>query len=282
MTGMDVAKARIAEIGRQMSPDIMEEMRTLFRPLLRPIDPSVRIVRDLAYGEDARHRLNLFIPDDAAGAPVVIFVHGGGFVTGDKGDASDGFYDNVGLWAARSGCVGVTINYRLAPAHGWPAGRDDTAAAVRWIAENIGGHGGNSGRVFLMGHSAGAAHVAAAVGQAETAALLAGCICLSGLYDMSIAPVNPAYFGEPELHAQRSPLEGLAAAPLPLFCAVAEYDPPVIQKHSVSLWRARLDRTSNLPRIFQISGQNHFSATYHLNTADEALGDAITGFIASI
>ncbi|WP_313802442.1 alpha/beta hydrolase [Sphingobium sp.] len=278
---MDEAKARIGEIGARISPDIMLEMRALFAQLLPPADPAIRVTHDLAYGKHERHRLNLCAPAGITGAPVLIFVHGGGFVAGDKDEAPGAFYDNVGTWAARRGMVGMTVNYRLAPDHAWPAGRDDVAAAVRWASESIGPYGGDPSRLFLMGHSAGAAHVAAAVGEAGTAASLAGCICLSGIYDLSIAPVNPAYFGEPELHAPRSPLEGLASAPIPLLTAVAEHDPPFIQRHTASLWLARLAARETLPMIFQLRGHNHFSGAFHIGSEDDAFGLAISDFVAA-
>ena len=58
----------------------------------------------------------------AASRPVLVFVHGGGFTGGNKSTPGSPFYDNVPLWAARNGLVGVNITYRLAPQHPWPAG----------------------------------------------------------------------------------------------------------------------------------------------------------------
>ena len=56
--------------------------------------------------------------------------------------------------------VGVTMTYRLAPQHQWPAGAQDVGQAVAWVAQNIGEYGGDPSRVVLAGHSAGATHVA--------------------------------------------------------------------------------------------------------------------------
>ena len=106
--------------------------------------------------------------------------------------------------------IGVNATYRLAPAHRWPAGSDDVAAVVRWVREHIGEYGGDPERIFLMGQSAGAAHVAAYV--ARGGVPLAGALLLSGLYDPAVfepSPLNAAYYGDdPALFATQSSLEG--------------------------------------------------------------------------
>ena len=79
---------------------------------------GVTITRDVAYGSHPRHRLDVFHPAGAAdrknAAPVVIFMHGGAFVRGDK-RASSEVYDNLLIWFAHHGYVGVNIEFRLAP-----------------------------------------------------------------------------------------------------------------------------------------------------------------------
>ena len=89
-----------------------------------------------------------------------MFVHGGGFVGGDKHVPGTPMYDHIGAWAVRNGWVGVTITYRLAPEHTWPAGAQDVAAAVQWVRDNIASYGGDPSRIVLAGHSAGSVHVA--------------------------------------------------------------------------------------------------------------------------
>ena len=74
-----------------------------------------------------------------------------GFNRGNKNTAGSPFNDNVPLWAARNGMVGVNMTYRLAPQSTWPSGPQDTAAAVSWVRANIASYGGDPSRVFLMG-----------------------------------------------------------------------------------------------------------------------------------
>jgi triacylglycerol lipase len=120
---------------------------------------GVKVARP-KYRPDERNALTCS-PRGASGArPVLIFVHGGGFVRGSKRAPGSPFYDNIMLWAVKNGMVGVNMTYRLAPAHPWPAGQEDIRDAIRWVGANIASHGGDPNRVYLMGHSAGASHVA--------------------------------------------------------------------------------------------------------------------------
>jgi triacylglycerol lipase len=89
-----------------------------------------------------------------------MFLHGGGFVTGDKGCRGEPLYDNFGGFAVESGFVGVTINYRLAPVVMHPSGAEDVLRAVNFLVGQVAQYGGDPERIVLMGHAAGAAHVA--------------------------------------------------------------------------------------------------------------------------
>ena len=158
------------EIGRRLmaleaavGPSVLNATRDLLAPLHRRAPyPGVKVARDLSYGPDARNRLDVFAPEQPGGGrrPVLLFVHGGGFTGGDKSQPDSPFYDNIGAWAVENGMVGATMTYRLAPQHQWPAAAEDVARAVAWVGATIADHGGDPARVFLMGHSAGAAHAA--------------------------------------------------------------------------------------------------------------------------
>jgi triacylglycerol lipase len=151
---------------------------------------------------------------------VLVFVHGGAFVGGNRrtGPGSP-FYDNVMLWAVQHGMVGVNMTYRLAPQNPWPAGPEDIGLALRWVQRNIEARGGDPARVFLLGHSAGASHVAAYVAKPELpgsgALRLAGAMLLSGVYRITpdlVAqmPTYAGYFGpDAGKYAERSSLDGL-------------------------------------------------------------------------
>lgn len=117
---------------------------------------SQALERDLAYGPDPSQRLDLSIPA-AKGFPTVIFVHGGSLTSGDKADED---YGNVCAPFPVAGMACANVNYRLAPAHPWPAQAEDVAAAVAWVRSKIGERGGDPQKLFLLGHSSGATLVA--------------------------------------------------------------------------------------------------------------------------
>src|ERR1700694_5745944 len=158
----DIA-GKLLELGRVIDPP---KTAPLYAPLQEK-EPyqGVKIERDVKYGPADRNLLDIFFPDTASSArPVLIYVHGGGFVAGNKrGPNGSPFYDNIMLWAVKNGFVGVNVTYRLAPLAVWPAGAEDLAAVVRWVSDNVVARGGDPARVFLMGHSAGAVHVASYV-----------------------------------------------------------------------------------------------------------------------
>ncbi len=103
----------------------------------------------------------------AAPAPVVIWVHGGAWAIGDKGNA---MADKVALWNG-AGYAVVSVNYRLSPETGeldpgrvrHPLHAQDVATAIAWVHDHIAEHGGDPGRIALLGHSAGA-HLVALLG----------------------------------------------------------------------------------------------------------------------
>jgi acetyl esterase/lipase len=101
--------------------------------------------------------LDVHAPASACGAPVVVWVHGGGYQTGDKANQ---MADKVRLFNGH-GWVLVSVNYRLTKpgdptSAQYPDHFHDVAAAVAWVHRNIAGYGGDPARVALLGHSAGA------------------------------------------------------------------------------------------------------------------------------
>lgn len=235
-------KRQIREMGAVITPAMFADTAAIMAPdALRP-DSNVLIERDLSYGPHERHRLDIFRPSNAAtGSPVVVYVHGGGFVQGDKGSFGGPFYDNIGAWAVQAGAIGVTMNYRLAPQNPWPAGAEDIAAALDLLQVEVAARGGDPASIFLMGQSAGAAHVASFVAMPalRRGLPIAGAIMLSGLYDLATFPHGPmeaAYYGTDAAgFAAKSSLGGLLESPVPCLFSIAEYDPEKFQQQAVLL-----------------------------------------------
>src|SRR5215475_1893169 len=121
-------REKLRAIGTAITPESITGSAALVAPLHARIDNSdVKVTRDLRYGPADRNRLDVFEPaaEPSAKRPVLVFVHGGGFIMGDKTAPNTPFYDNIGFWAVHNGMVGVNITYRLAPEHKWPTGSDD-------------------------------------------------------------------------------------------------------------------------------------------------------------
>ncbi len=125
-----------------------------FLVLLVAVEARAQDVRrDVPYGEAAQKGqvLDVYSPAGAKDLPVVFWIHGGGWQTGDKKDVQlkpQVFNDK--------GFVFVSVNYRLLPEVDMGTIVRDVARAVHWVHDNIARHGGDPDRLFVMGHSAGA------------------------------------------------------------------------------------------------------------------------------
>jgi acetyl esterase len=268
--------------------------QSLYAPLLEAQRrDGVGCERDLAYGPDAWHRLDVYRPLQArAPLPVLVFLHGGGFIRGDKSAR-----ENVGQYFARQGFVVVVPNYRLAPAHCWPAGAEDVAAAWQWVQESVAAYGGDPARSFLGGESAGAAHVAAAalVRRFHPRAGLrpAGVMLVSGVYNARLEFMarrqfgietpdlrNDAYFGaDPDRLAAKSTVELIDAPAVPMLITFAELDLLQMQVQAGELFARLLTRHGFDPSLRVIAAHNHLTQVYAVNTGDETLSSALLEFM---
>jgi acetyl esterase/lipase len=111
------------------------------------------VKRNIPYAEPAHERqvLDVYSPRDAKDLPVVFWIHGGGWQTGDKTSVQikpKAFVDK--------GFVFVSTNYRLLPSVDMGTIVRDIAKSIRWVHEHIAENGGDPKRLFVMGHSAGA------------------------------------------------------------------------------------------------------------------------------
>ncbi len=133
-----------------------------------PLAPTARIENRVAVDAHTAVPVRLYWPlaPAAARPPVLLHIHGGGWVLGG-GEA----YERVArAYAQASGCLVVDVDYRLAPEHRHPAALDDCLAALDWIAREADDLGADAGRIFVTGDSAGG-HLAALVAQRTTVPL---------------------------------------------------------------------------------------------------------------
>jgi len=276
---------RIRALGNELTPAVIGATFELYAPLLKaaPKD-GVVVTKDEKYGPAERHRLDIYQPEKkgANPPPILLFVHGGGFVTGDKSE-----FENLGTYFARRGILAITMNYRFAPKSQWPSGGEDVALALAWIRENGQKHGGDVNKVFLMGASAGAANVATYVFfenlQLKGGDGVAGAILCSGpTYDTSrLDPkMDTVYYGTDESkYPSMSVINHMKGREIPLFIVVAELDPPSIHYQNRALIDALYERDKALPIVKLLIGHNHISEMSHFNTKDESLGPDIIEFM---
>jgi acetyl esterase len=134
-------------------------IRTNFAP-----DPVGDVWDEVIEGPGGGLRLRLYRPRRDVVLPVLLFFHGGGWTVGNL-DTHDPHCRRLAL---RAECLVVSVEYRLAPEHRFPAAVDDCLAAARWVAAGIARHGGDPRRVAVAGDSSGGT-LAAVVSQHEAA-----------------------------------------------------------------------------------------------------------------
>ena len=288
-------QATLDRIGPVFQSDIGKNIPATiaaFQSLLKaaPKD-GVTVIRNEAYGEDPRQVLDVYQPTPRNNAPIVIFVHGGAYVRGDK-DAAGEAYGNIATWFARQGMLGINATYRLAPAAKWPEAARDVGSMVAWAKANAARYGGDPNRILLVGHSAGATHIAGYVFdkslQPATGPGVVGAVLISGRYRLQYNPADPngrnmqAYFGEDESqYAARSPInhirDGVRA---PVFVVVTEYENPGLDVSGSELFSALCQRDGTCPRFVRLNRHNHLSEVLAFNTPDDFLGREILDFLA--
>lgn len=172
----------------------------------------------LAYGSNPRDKVDVYEPAPSAavarpadGYPVVVFFYGGSWTSGSRSD-----YRFVGEALAAQGFVAVLADYRLYPEVGYPDFLVDCAAAVGWAHREAARFGGNPGRLFVMGHSAGGYNAAMLAldprwlrAEGLAPADLAGFIGLAGPYDFlpSDIPDVQKVFHAPDYPPGAQPIE---------------------------------------------------------------------------
>lgn len=218
--------------------------------LLAGGDHAIRLARTAQFGDDPAQSLQVFLPTDRAhnpavtgrALPIVVFIHGGGWVSGHAPD-----YRFIARTLAPTGYAVVLAGYRLQSDGRYPAMLQDGAAAVRWLSEHAAELGGDPGRIVLMGHSAGA-YNAVMLGLdrrwQDLAGVPAGAVCgvigLAGPYDF--LPLDDAStigaFGHVEHLPETQPIHHVRGDAPPMLLLHGNADQRVRVRHSLALARA--------------------------------------------
>ena len=226
-----------------------------------------RCALDLAYGEDERQKLDVYMPDAAhpelveGSVPVLLFFHGGYWVIGHK--------DLMGFMAPAitpAPALLVSVGYRMAPGAKYPQQVDDCRAALRWAYDHIADYGGDPARIYVSGHSAGG-HLAALITlQRERLAdfglprdVIKGCFPVSGVFDVTETPPDrrEAFLKSDDDAREASPIYNTEGNATPFLLEIGSNDfDNLREQHSRMLAALRSER-GYLEEMVR-EGHNHF------------------------
>ena len=278
-------RAAVAALGAQFNPAVLMATRDIYRPHIPAAGSGgVRCISDVAWGDHARHTLDVYQPAQAKSAPVLVFMHGGGFVAGSKRE-DETFHRNVGEYFARHGFVTLITNYRLAPDHPWPAGAQDLGQVLAWARDHVSEFGGRGDCIQVLGQSAGASHVASWLFDPQVRrghdVIVRGAALMSGVY-RPVAPLPPplqSYWGaDPALHASRAPITHVKPGHPPLLLTVTELDPAWLGVHTFDLALALTQANGQSPRFAWFDGHNHVSTGQSLGSPQDDVGATLLSF----
>jgi Esterase/lipase len=198
--------------------------------------------RDTGIVYDHKHdlALDIYRPDGARRAPVIVFFYGGSWQDGSRSE-----YRFVGAELARQGFVTVIPDYRLFPQVRYPSFVEDCARAVAWTHAHVAEHGGDARRIVLLGHSAGAYNAAMLaldprfLRQAGgSRRWIRGMIGLGGPYDFLplTSPDLKQIFGPREQRPLTQPIHWVDGTNPPMLLIDSHADHTVLPKNTVNLY----------------------------------------------
>jgi acetyl esterase/lipase len=242
---------------------------------------NIEVQKDISYtdgdpADAAKHKLDLYLPANKKNFPVLMFVHGGSWKSGDKS-----LYPALGNRFAKLG-IGVAIpSYRLMPKNPHPAQIEDTAAAFAWVYKNIAQHGGDVSRIYIAGHSAGGHLVALLALDPRYLAkydipltAIKGVAALSGVYDVS----KIRGFENVPAEADPSPLGHVHPKAPPFLVSYCQWDYLALPLQARQ-FAAALKKSFDPVDLLYVPGQGHISEIIHIVNDDDVIAQAIIKLI---
>ncbi|MBM4004544.1 MAG: alpha/beta hydrolase [Planctomycetes bacterium] len=236
-------------------------------------------------GQDAdakKHKLNLYVPKGHKDYPVLFFIHGGAWTTGDRA-----MYGSVGQVFAKNGIGTVVISYRLSPKIQHPEHIRDVARAFAWTHKNIGKYGGKPDRIFVTGQSAGG-HLAALLAtnetylHAENLTLkdIKGVLPISGIYTFAPGRMKRVIGEGVEAATSASPIKHVHGKEPPFLILYAENDFPKCDLMSKDLCKVLHDQKV-AAEVKEIADRNHITIMlYSMLSEADPTTQAMLEFIA--
>lgn len=220
------------------------------------------IEADLRYGQDSRHKLDIYVPDTPDETlPVIVFLYGGNWQSGAKED-----YLFVGEAFASRGYVTAIPDYRLYPDVRFPTFIKDAAAALAWLRKRPGSPNTRGKPVYLVGHSAGA-YIASMLSLDEqwlagagdtTCDAIAATVGLAGPYDFLPLKSDTLkkIFGPVAKRARTQPINHVNGATPPMLLITGQDDRTVMPRNSINL-AARLLQNGGIAKALHYEDIGH-------------------------
>ncbi len=212
--------------------------------------------------------LDAFVPEGPGPFPTCILVHGGGFTKGDKTSFIKPLFEPLG----KAGFAWFTINYRLAPAHRWPACLDDVETAIHWVRSHAKEYKVDTTRIALIGESAGGHLVSMAGVRSQGGTGLAAVVPFYAPHDLefqadnrkSVGPGLAGLFGISEdlndgsrkILLGASPSQFVKAGPPPFLLIHGDKDDKVPYEQSLR-FQKKMKEAGNTCDLITIPGGSH-------------------------
>jgi len=231
--------------------------------------------------DSAKHKLDVYSPSGKSNSPVLFFIHGGAWKSGDRG-----LYPMLGNRFARAGFVTVVPSYRLAPKNPHPAQIEDVAAAFAWTVRHVGEFNGDTNRIYVAGHSAGG-HLAALLSLDDrqlapyhlSPKIIRGVLALSGVYNLTNGESLESVFGkDAQRRREASPLFQIKAGAPPFLVAYCQWDYLTLPAQARQFNRA-LRQAGVASELIFIPRENHISEMVNISQADAPLAAAMLKFM---
>jgi acetyl esterase/lipase len=250
---------------------------------------AVSVARNLSYlpgGVEApgKGRLDLYLPQGSSGFPVIVSIHGGALIEGDKSTQ-----EFVGRRFAAAGIGTAVINYRLSPEVSHPAHVQDVAAAFAWVKRFVGEFGGRSENVFVIGHSAGAylAALLATDGRYLAAHRLGpndirGVVPVSGFFWVDrVAPDRPksVWGDDKRTWIEASPPQHLGPGLPPSLFIYADGDDAARRRQNIDIAQAARAAGNERVELALVSERDHASLWNRLGAPGDEVAERIIAFV---
>jgi acetyl esterase/lipase len=250
---------------------------------------GVAFTRSVKYADHDGNVLDVATAQTAPGArrPILVFIAGESFSSGQGAIAAAPLIDNAMCFAASHGLVAINVSYRLAPAATWPAAAVDVAAAISWVYENADLFGGNAQEIVPIGYGAGAFHLATVLSHREFQVRddsIAGAVLVSGIYQPTkdADQSERAYLGvDVGTYGVRSAIPGLADIAQPLLLAWSSADAPRFIVQGERLKKMLCD-AGHCPRTVVLGKPSSLASVFDLDGSSADLHQRLRQLIGQL